>query len=290
MSDPNSFVNFSDYLGLNQGAGDAMRAKTTADYHGPNADSIQALSDQHYTEAGAAGEGQPGAEAQYERSGQGVQQGIATYGEFLQGMADPAKRQALMEKTYGPGAVSAFDAALTSNGGGQAGAKAQINQLQTTTGTQGMAADQRQQLYQNQTAAQNAENARGAAARQNAENAKEARAASMAKAEKYQVAEDARNGIAHNGATYDQNGGRNADLVGAETAANSAKWARNNVWKIGGNDAAGRSQRQTAINAANSDSTANYDSWGAELKNRDDTANAYQQQHGSFSITDPDSW
>lgn len=134
MSDPNSFVNFSDYLGLNEGAGEEMRAKMDAGYTGPREEQLTALEQQHFHDAGA---NDP---AQYATSGEAVRKGLASYGEFLQGMADPTARQALMEKTYGKGAVSALDAAIA---GGTSGAKAQINKVQSQAEDYGQRADQR---------------------------------------------------------------------------------------------------------------------------------------------------
>jgi len=141
MSDPNSFVNFADWFDLNRGAGDEMRERLEAGYTGPREGQLQNLSDQHVHDAMAAGRGDVGGMAQYERSGDGVRQGVARYSEFLLGMADPAKRQALLEKTYGKGSVSALDSALAGNGLSSGDAKARVNRLQTTTGAKDVMAD-----------------------------------------------------------------------------------------------------------------------------------------------------
>lgn len=115
MAPPSNFVSFADYLGLNQEAGNQMTDRTLAQG--------DTLRDEAYGAVNARDAmAKDGAEA-FESGGERVRKGLASYGEFMKGMQDPAYRQTLMEKVYGKGTVSALDSALvTSTGGGRIGA------------------------------------------------------------------------------------------------------------------------------------------------------------------------
>ncbi len=166
MSDPNSFVSFADWLGLNNEAGQEMLQRTSAGGQKLRADAMSA-SDAHYAASRGAGEGGAGAQAQYDRTGEATRKGLASYGEFMQGMADPGARQALMEKTYGRG-VTRFDSLLAGAAGGGQLAKDQ-QQFQTDRSNieaRGMDADQRRDRYSAQTADRKAGEAQDLARRQ----------------------------------------------------------------------------------------------------------------------------
>ena len=111
MSD---FVSFADYLGLNDEAGQQMLNRSMEQGNKLRGEA-DAAGQAHANFAKEAGS--PGGEAQFQRSGEVARSALASYGEFMQGMADPAARQALMEKTYGKGAVSALDSALAGSRG-----------------------------------------------------------------------------------------------------------------------------------------------------------------------------
>lgn len=141
MSDPNSFVNFSDYLGLNEGVGDAMRQRLEANYKGPSENDIKG-----YANAELVGidNGDVGT---YQTNKDAVRTGTATYADFLGGMADPAKRQALLEKAYG-GNVNSFDSALAGAGHDDArDAHDKIMNLSNYTDKQGNEADATKSRY-----------------------------------------------------------------------------------------------------------------------------------------------
>lgn len=175
MGAPSNFVSFADYAGLNQQAGQQMLDRATSGAGKLRADAVSA-SDAHYNAARAAGNGETGGVAEFERTGEQARKGLASYGEFMQSLRDPGARQALMEKTYGKGAVSALDSALAgSAGAGQiANGQRDARQLGTQLEGRDIDADARRQMYSAQSAAQTKENARGAAerARRRAELAK----------------------------------------------------------------------------------------------------------------------
>ncbi len=153
MSDPNSFVNFADYMGLNDEAGQQMLDKTMTQGDDLR-NAAQTSLDAHSAAARSAGEGRAGGEEAFNKTGEQAHAGLASYGEFMAGMADPAKRQALMEKTYGRGATSWLDSAMTGAAGGgriAAGAKDAADM-----GGQFAAADARRGRYADQTAQQKA--------------------------------------------------------------------------------------------------------------------------------------
>ncbi len=184
MSDPGNFTSFSDYLGLNQEAGASMRQAANDSYKGPREQQLGDLEQQHVKAAGAAGWGAPGSLANSQALGESVRTGMASYGEFLKGMADPAARQALMEKTYGKGAVSAMDSALTGNGGGMTAANSQINRMQTGAESADINA---QRAYQTNKASEAVGERNTASAVANAKLAKQQRDAAISKS-----AEDSR--------------------------------------------------------------------------------------------------
>ena len=161
MSDPESFVSFADYLGLNSGAGQQMLDRTM---EGGNKlrDEAEAASQAHYGAARAAGNGEAGGEAAYARTGEQARKGLASYGEFMKGLKDPEARQVLMEKVYGKGAVSRWDAALMGGEGSGRIAQGQKDYqgMQTRFEGRDIDADARKGRYAAQTAAQNAEQVR----------------------------------------------------------------------------------------------------------------------------------
>ena len=162
MSDPSSFTSFQDYLGLNDEAGQQMLDKSMGEGDKLRAGAV-AASDAHYNAARASGEGRVGGEEAYQRTGEQARKGLASYGEFMQGMADPAARQTLMEKTYGKGSISALDSAVTgaSGGGRVADGRKEFQRLQIQLEDRDMRADARKKNYANQTAMQSAEDERG---------------------------------------------------------------------------------------------------------------------------------
>ena len=114
MADPSNFVNFSDYLGLNDEAGNQMFDRIGGEGARLRDDVYGAIDAQE--NAG----GRDGVAA-FEVAGERTRKGLASYGEYMAALRDPARRQELMEKTYGKGSVSALDAALTQAATGTAG-------------------------------------------------------------------------------------------------------------------------------------------------------------------------
>lgn len=169
MSDPNSFLSFSDYLGLNPGVADEMRKRTNANYKGPREEELMGYADDNFAHAGFAGSSQASAggafsgtvtdqygiesggeyradEAvgdggQYDATDERIRTGTASYSEFLNGMASPADRQALMEKTYGKGRVTSWDSAMIGDGEGVNGARDKIEAVKNYTGDRKLASD-----------------------------------------------------------------------------------------------------------------------------------------------------
>ncbi len=122
MSGPEDFTSFADYMGLNNEAGQAMLKRTQGNYafNNPTDDGLLQQSQNNLNLSRRAGE-QGGSEADtWNANNQYVQKGMASYGEFMAGMNDPAKRQALMEKTYGKGAASWLDSAVAGSDTGAA--------------------------------------------------------------------------------------------------------------------------------------------------------------------------
>ncbi len=111
MADPSGFIDFSTYLGLNDEAGQQMLASTDAEGERLR-NEAETASNAHLTAAQGAGYGEAGGEAHFQATGESARKGLASYGEFMKGMADPAARQALLEKTYGKGGVSWLDSAM----------------------------------------------------------------------------------------------------------------------------------------------------------------------------------
>lgn len=130
---PSGFLNFGDYMGLNAEATDAMQRRVGAQGDKLR-DSALRAGDARY---GAA---RSGSLKEYERTGEAARQGLAAYGDWAQGMVDPAARQALMEKTYGKGAVSAMDSAMMGNASSNA---RDFDQTQQQMNAQGTRADER---------------------------------------------------------------------------------------------------------------------------------------------------
>jgi hypothetical protein len=129
------YLDWQTYMGLNAEAGQAAGQRLGTQGAKLRGEA-EAAGNAHY---GAAREGG----AQFEQTGERARKGLASYSEFMQGMADPAARQALMEKTYGKGAVSAIDAAMT--GGGNY--KGDFQKFQNGQESQGMRADERRGDY-----------------------------------------------------------------------------------------------------------------------------------------------
>lgn len=112
MSGPEDFISYADYAGLNEGEGqrmleEAMKRQLTGD---ASPEQIQQNAMNQYYAGGQEGSG-------FDDYGKRVQQGMASYGEFVEAMRDPAKRQALLEKVYG-GWATGLDSSLV---GGQTG-------------------------------------------------------------------------------------------------------------------------------------------------------------------------
>lgn len=107
MSGPEDFVSFDDYLGLNQGAGEAMSNQLMSEGDKLR-DEARAATDARF----AAAKG--GSDA-YAASGQRETKALTSYGDFMQKMKDPAARQAAMAKVFG--SANRFDAALTGAAG-----------------------------------------------------------------------------------------------------------------------------------------------------------------------------
>ncbi len=113
MSDdrPSDFISMSDYMGLNAEDVRMMEERMMAEGNKLR-DTAMGDSAAHYSAAEKAGLGEDGGQAAYEQAGEQARVGMASYSEFMGGMSDPAKRQALMEKVYGKGAASWMDSAM----------------------------------------------------------------------------------------------------------------------------------------------------------------------------------
>ncbi len=161
---PDDFYSFSDFLGLNKGAGDQMEASALDSYDGMNLKDIQKLSQENYAASGNVGktvnDGQvynpktgkyemathdTGDGGVYDSTKAGISSGLTSYSEFLKGMNDPASRQATLEKVYGKGNVSWLDSALSGAGGGGRLESAQdrLKKVQSSTDAMGVMAGER---------------------------------------------------------------------------------------------------------------------------------------------------
>jgi hypothetical protein len=162
MADPSNFVNFSEFMGLNDEAGQEMLRRTMA-----QGDPLRAEAEAATTARFNAAKG--GTEA-YAASGERERKGLASYAEFMKGMNDPAARQALMEKVYCKGAVSALDAAFMggASGGGMEAAQKEFRSTQHHADEAGIRNDGRAAQYEKQRTgyeAQDREYAAGVASR-----------------------------------------------------------------------------------------------------------------------------
>lgn len=112
MADPTGYVNFADFLGLNDEAGKSMLDSQMSELERLR-QAREAASDARFTAA------KHGADA-YAASGERERAALSSYGDFMKKMNDPKGRMELMEQTYGKGRVSALDAALAGAGSGAA--------------------------------------------------------------------------------------------------------------------------------------------------------------------------
>ncbi len=202
MSD---YVSFADYLGLNDESGRAMLEKTLEGGQG-QLDGIQRSADAQLGAAGGAGRGQAagrGGRTAYDTSGEAVRTGLASYGEFMKGMNDPAARQALMEKTYGKGAVSWLDSALAGGSGGLARAGESFGKFSRDIGAVGARASQRKGDVERIEADYAADAARNEKLR--AERKAEFEKIVAENEKKAMDAKDLREGRAHFGENYNPN-------------------------------------------------------------------------------------
>lgn len=185
MSGPEDFVSFGDYLGLNDEAGQAMLKRTMAEQSpGMGIDRLRQLSEAHYNQAGDVG---IGGDAAYQRTGDALKKGMASYGEFMKGMNDPAARQALMEKTYGKGATSAFDSALAGSNS-TANEQAQFDSAQRDINSQSQNADIRRDYWKkNESDFQEGQKRDNARRQANYDNAKKIEAQNREKAENKRI-------------------------------------------------------------------------------------------------------
>lgn len=93
MSD---FINFGDFLGLNDEAGQQMLERTLASGEQQRAAAAKANTD-HAANANTEDE------ASYTASGEAARKATTSYATFMAQMNDPQERQGLMEKLYGRG-------------------------------------------------------------------------------------------------------------------------------------------------------------------------------------------
>ncbi len=205
MSDPNGFVSFADYLGLNDEAGDQMAQRALGSRAGELGD-IQATADAHFKTSHDAGAGVNVGE--WNRLGEATRTGLASYAEFMEGMQDPAKRQALLEKTYGRGAVSWLDSAVA--GAGRGGG--QIRGAQQSFDKFGREVDQQEhvtnQEWSNAARAKTQGDARDLAARNARQAEVDRQQAQRAKMDADRAARiRARQGKEHFGQGYSEGGG-----------------------------------------------------------------------------------
>lgn len=116
MADPSNFVNWSDYLGVNQEAADAMTKrlmdplKQQAGQLGTQQANFIGDAEQNGQMRGGYAYGSSGGEQNYQNS-------LMSYGDAVERMRDPAARQAVMQKQFGSG--SALDSAMVGANGGQ---------------------------------------------------------------------------------------------------------------------------------------------------------------------------
>ncbi|MEY4956499.1 MAG: hypothetical protein RL409_756, partial [Gemmatimonadota bacterium] len=81
MADPTSFVNWSDYLGLNEGVGETMANRTLEEADKLEA-AARAAADERYRQSRGAGE--TGDIKAYEAAGEKSRKALASYSEFMQ--------------------------------------------------------------------------------------------------------------------------------------------------------------------------------------------------------------
>ncbi len=165
------FLNWSDYMGLNSEAAEAMGQRTMVQGTKLRGDADAAIS-QRYKLSRAAGEGSEADGVAYDASAEKVRTGLASYGEFMKGMSDPAARQALMEKTYGKGAVSWLDSAMAGGGRGADGMR-DARQFETYAGDMNDRGEDRRTEYLGKATAQRAADAEDVRVRQAAYDARE---------------------------------------------------------------------------------------------------------------------
>lgn len=148
MDNGSSFIDFASYLGLNDEAGQQMLDKSMGIGDGMRQ---QAESEQDNQNRSAGQLNQ----SLYDAQGANAKQHLASYGEFMQGMADPAARRTLMEKTYGMGSVSWLDSAMAGAAGGGSGMAAKQSQYQqamTDSGLRSKNNDRRYGMFQERAA------------------------------------------------------------------------------------------------------------------------------------------
>ena len=174
MSDPSDYVGWEEYLGLNREAGESMLAPTMAEGETIRTDALGAVQRRRDAARGA-GMGEVGGEEEYARAGEQARQGVASYGEFMQAMVDPASRRALMEKTYGKGRVSWLDSATAGGAGAERIAVGGVDarRLAQTEEEAGWKAEDRKSGYARQAAMDTKEKARGTEQRQVAFDARQ---------------------------------------------------------------------------------------------------------------------
>lgn len=116
MADPSNFVNWSDYLGVNQEAADAMTKRLMdplnqqAGQLGTQQANFIGDAEQNGQTHGGYAYGSSGGEQNYHNS-------LMSYGDAVERMRDPAARASVMQKQFGSG--SAIDSAMVGANGGQ---------------------------------------------------------------------------------------------------------------------------------------------------------------------------
>lgn len=285
MPGPENFAAFQDYLGLNQGAADDMRSQVDASYTGPREEQLATLEQNHVNDAGAFGSASQTVDdsahgtspysragAQYAQSGEAVRKGVASYSEFLSGMSDPAKRQALMEKTYGKGAVSALDTALT----GGVDNRAQVNALKTGAESMDQRAESKLSTTRDFKTQQDASDAQGNARRQAVYDA-----AMRARADKAKARELTRWNMAQRGASETENG---RNVVGAYSAREAAGYGGHFSTPKGTPNPGQAYQQWLTQRQQNPD----YAAYNTEMQGRKTAQEEAAAQ--PFSITNPSTW
>lgn len=122
--DPENFVSFDDYMGLNDSAGQDAMAKLLASKAGTESDpeKIRQMAQMHNQMAGEAGYGGLGGAGTdptggaYANTQSAATSGLASYSDFIKGLDDPQARQAALQKSFG-GRASALDSMVAGNAG-----------------------------------------------------------------------------------------------------------------------------------------------------------------------------